>query len=338
MTIRKKIFFVFIFFFILFASVEIVGYFFTYKFNINVARFGVPMLVDADNILKDEKLFWKFKPSNRFRSAWECAGEIKINSAGWRDSEFKLNKPKNLKRIVCIGDSSTFGYRRKDDEVFANILEKKLNEMKLYGYDWEVQNYGVPGYTFHQGRVALFDYALKYKPDYVISMFGKNDSREMPVSDDEYKVRINFFTKYEIYLQKSYTYRILMKGIFYLSQKRQEQKKLKPRVSVEKFQQILEEINQVSKKENFIYIPMTATYNPEFIDTLFAQKIEQYNRCLRVVAKKNNINYIDISDEFYKLFKEKNKNYIWDACHPDAEGNIYIANRIIDKIRELKVR
>ncbi len=334
MSVTKKIFFTIFLFILMLTGIEIIGLFIKFNFDISVARFNVPMLVDADNVLKDPKLFWKFKPANSFHSRWEPAGMIKINSQGWRDDEFVLNKPPKLKRIACIGDSSTFGYRRRPNEIFSNILEKKLNLQKINGNDWDVQNYGVPGYTIHQGRIVFQDYALKYKPDFVVTMFGINDSRRAVFDDEKYKISLNAFTKIEKYLQKLFFYKLLTHYYFKLVEKKVSEKSNTFRMPIEKFISYQNFFFEESKKQNFIYIVMTQPYNPISRNSEFAVSIEKYNAALIDFARANNIALIDIAAEFNEYYEKTKKSLVWDYCHPDDIGNDYIAERILKIIEK----
>ena len=53
-------------------------------------------------------------------------GRIVTNSHGMRDAEPLPSDLPGLIRIVCIGDSVTFGYGVKGEEAFPNVLEALL--------------------------------------------------------------------------------------------------------------------------------------------------------------------------------------------------------------------
>lgn len=96
-----------------------------------------------------------------------------INSRGLRaDREYSYEKPPGVFRIVSLGDSFTAGYEVQGDEVFSSVLERQLSEA---GYDVEVLNAGVSGYSNAEALVYLERELLKYDPDIVILSFFAND-------------------------------------------------------------------------------------------------------------------------------------------------------------------
>ena len=87
----------------------------------------------------DRELFWS--PIPGFRG--EFLGEtVTINSMGLRGAEVTVPKPKARRRILCFGDSITFGYGVSDYETYAFHLGQALNSARI-----EVVNAGVTGYS-----------------------------------------------------------------------------------------------------------------------------------------------------------------------------------------------
>ena len=76
----------------------------------------------------DRELFWS--PIPGFRG--EFLGEtVTINSMGLRGAEVTVPKPKTKRRILCFGDSITFGYGVSDDETYAFHLGQALNSARI---------------------------------------------------------------------------------------------------------------------------------------------------------------------------------------------------------------
>ncbi|MCK4547994.1 MAG: hypothetical protein KAW17_11200 [Candidatus Eisenbacteria sp.] len=99
-----------------------------------------------------------------------------INSKGLRDREYPYEKPENTRRILCLGDSFTFGHGVEQHEVFPKVLENLLNQETGSDGCWEVINAGVDRTgTAHQ--LAYFNAeGYKYDPDLVLLCFcGAND-------------------------------------------------------------------------------------------------------------------------------------------------------------------
>lgn len=98
----------------------------------------------------------------------------KINSAGFRDREFPVEKTAGVKRILFLGDSIVYGQDIPHEDTIPKQLEKKLNAA---GHKAEVLNFGVVGYETRQELIRLKTLGLQYKPDVVILGYTLNDSR-----------------------------------------------------------------------------------------------------------------------------------------------------------------
>jgi len=104
---------------------------------------------------------------------------LTINSKGLRDSEHSYAKPAGSQRILILGDSYTWGYGVGDDEVYTEVLERKLRTQG----SWQVLNAGVSGWGTDQQYLYLREEGFRYNPDIVIvSFFFGNDFREISAS------------------------------------------------------------------------------------------------------------------------------------------------------------
>lgn len=96
--------------------------------------------------------------------------EYRNNDIGMRDTRQVGDFEKYPHKILCLGDSFTYGWGVNDNETFANILEKKINKDTI-----AVLNAGVSG--------VGTDYALKFfqvrgqelAPNTVIYFYFDND-------------------------------------------------------------------------------------------------------------------------------------------------------------------
>ena len=99
---------------------------------------------------------------------------IALNDAGFRNDPF-VPKPRDTIRIACVGDSWTFGMNVDQDRTYPARLAAWLATLRP-GARYEVENFGVLGYTSFQGRRLLETRVLAMKPDIVAIGFGMNDS------------------------------------------------------------------------------------------------------------------------------------------------------------------
>ena len=99
---------------------------------------------------------------------------VKINSHGFRDYEYPVEKPDNTFRIVVVGDSITFGQGVELNQTYSKVLEKSLNEMND-DKNYEVLNFGSPGYNIAEKVELLRIKAMKFSPDLVIFQYLGDD-------------------------------------------------------------------------------------------------------------------------------------------------------------------
>lgn len=116
----------------------------------------------------DESRGWALKPNS---DDFTVDKPVHINSDGFRDREFELAKPAGTQRIVCVGDSYTYGWGVALEDSFPKQLEKRLSGQRRT----EVLNLGLFGYNADQARLTLEKTGLKYKPDLVIYSFYWDD-------------------------------------------------------------------------------------------------------------------------------------------------------------------
>lgn len=109
---------------------------------------------------------------------WSSGIEYKINSLGFRDNEYPFSKRTGAYRILCVGDSLTFGQGVKLNDTYAKALEKKLRNK--HSRCVEVINTGVSGYNTYDEYWYIKDKLLKLNPDLIIVGFFIGNDPEDP--------------------------------------------------------------------------------------------------------------------------------------------------------------
>ena len=112
----------------------------------------------------------------------ERVTHIRINSQGFRDYEYAVEKPEGIFRIIVIGDAFTFGQGVEMEETYAKVLEKRLND-RMDETSFEVLNFGVPGYLLFNSAEQFQSKALKYTPDLLIVGITLADDLMTPKGD-----------------------------------------------------------------------------------------------------------------------------------------------------------
>ena len=121
--------------------------------------------------------YFKFQPSRVLHQygMFQEPTPIRINSLGFRGKDFTPRKPSGTVRIICLGESSTFGFFDRDDYTYPSILQKILNEAAGIGR-FEVINAGIP-HVDSDNILAMFKgEILSYEPDIITIYAGFNDA------------------------------------------------------------------------------------------------------------------------------------------------------------------
>jgi len=99
---------------------------------------------------------------------------VRINDLGFRDRIYVREKPRDTYRIICLGDSNTFGVGVEANQTFSKRLEETLQNVA--GSRFEVMNAGIPGYSSVLGLELFRRELIHYQPDCIIIGFASNDS------------------------------------------------------------------------------------------------------------------------------------------------------------------
>ncbi len=109
---------------------------------------------------------------------WKDTGylaEISIDGQGFRGKGDYSSKDADLK-VICFGDSITFGLDVPDDQTYSYYLEGLL-AAEFPGKRVRVINAGIFGYTSRQGLVYAEELIKKEKPFAASFGFGINDTK-----------------------------------------------------------------------------------------------------------------------------------------------------------------
>ena len=97
--------------------------------------YGNPLIfVDPQVTFCSTEYGFKFKPNQHGTYTYDKPANT--NSFGFRDYEWGMPKPDGRIRIMCLGDSITFGNAVNVEDSYPKILEKKLKQFhhELRGY------------------------------------------------------------------------------------------------------------------------------------------------------------------------------------------------------------
>jgi lysophospholipase L1-like esterase len=233
--------------------------------------------------------------SNVLKKTEKLASGIPFNYPGLRIETRSINlKQMDLfsPRIVCFGDSVTFGWNMKYEYSYPSQLEKLLER------DFsqiKVINSGIGGNTIIDANKRLDKDVANFRPDLVIINFGLNDGM---ISGSAPNVDINDFENYYNDLIKKLKFgdlKIIILGINPVTELFEEK-----------------ESESYRKKQREVY--------------------EIYNEKIIEIAKNNNLEHINLWEEFNK--KADPAGYIQtDGIHPNKKGLNMIAELAYEKIK-----
>ena len=137
--------------------------------------------------LADPVLIWRGRPN--YAGKWRyfeggAVNEYETNAFGFRDDPVVLPKPAGVKRIVDVGDSSTWGLNlpsRADS--YSDQLELLLSAPGGGTPRWDVVNAGTVGYSSFQGAQLLEHTLPELEADAVSIYLGNADTSPSGMKD-----------------------------------------------------------------------------------------------------------------------------------------------------------
>ena len=262
---------------------------------------------NSSYIMYDKDCYWRMAPRQKlnFKNKHSKRPSIAINSLGARGPEFKVDKPRGERRIICVGDSYTYGMGVSDEHTFPANLQRLID--KDYN-NTRVINYGCNGHTILHETNFIKKYGLALSPDYVLVATSINtDFNE--IKELEYNLKYMptpgyNFTKFCI--RKTAIGNILLK--------QWKSKKVKDilmhREEVSK-SAVIEKGKKIAAEKNKVKIAtadISKVKEERIIDDFGSKKLQQ--------ASKNSADkafdiYIDKLDELVSFSKENNFKVVY---------------------------
>ena len=121
---------------------------------------------------------WRKNMNDKITNSEGQTFVVHTDKFGFRNYGKSVRKPKNVIRILVLGDSYTEALGVADDHTFAALLEKKLSNIKPNDKTIEVVSASSPGWGTDQEFGCLQNEAMEFEPDYVLLMACPNDIRE----------------------------------------------------------------------------------------------------------------------------------------------------------------
>jgi lysophospholipase L1-like esterase len=130
-----------------------------------------------ESYVRDPRLLHRLKPGQH---AFTHSVPAFTNSHGLRNEEFSVTPAAGTVRVLCLGDSLTFGKGVALAETYPKQLEAILNAAGAGRY--EVINAGVSAYDTWQEVAYLGDVGWRFQPHVVVVGFYANDIVPRPLA------------------------------------------------------------------------------------------------------------------------------------------------------------
>jgi lysophospholipase L1-like esterase len=286
--------------------------------------------IDTDITLpfmrEDPELFWSPRPG--FQGAFRGA-PVTINSLGLRGPEVALPKPAGRKRIVCFGDSITFGYGVGDDDTYSHDLGRLLASRGV-----DVVNAGVTGYTSHQVLGLLRRVAPLLRTDVATICIGWNDGNRRPVTDRGYERRYHLATSAEGALDRIYIYRAMKAAYLRVALRRLPSSGGQERVPLPEYREnlaaIVSECRAHGIRPVFIAPPARKKAGEPVLRTPRAD-------ALRAVAAELGVAVLETGDLGLTTRLDSNAEYFIDGLHFSPAGAERMAEELARQLEALGI-
>jgi len=285
----------------------------------------------------DPLLLWRLKP-NLNHVVWDFT-VLSTNSQHFRADYPIVEKPAGTFRVICLGDSVTFGYRvpavwpdsptEYDHESlpFPMLLEKHLRSVNP-GRKIEVFPMAVPGYTSHQGLAWLQRDINQLQPDMVIASFGWNDASFSNVADRE-AIRMDFYPVAVRWLiDHSQAFAHATQWLRSRNPTSQGQTHPVPRVSQLEYLNNFSRIVDLVRSRGAVIVVVAAPYRDAATNPPEAELMKQYRATLRANMKEQKVPYLEVL-ELTEAASPANGGFFDELIHPNNMGHRLLASELL---------
>ena len=297
----------------------------------------------------DPLLTWRLR--SNLRDLWWDFTPVRTNGSGLRmDREIG---PKNGLRIVCLGDSVTFGYRvpvahdrnqpadfDKTEKPYPVLLEEMLKE-RFPGKSIEVLPLACPGYTSGQGLAWLKRDIASLQPDLVTACFGWNDARAAGLPD-----RLTFpHTDGQVTVRRIMARSQLLLHVAQAAQSGRIRELMpsteEPRTSDTEYVENFLQMRAATQSQNAWFGIILPVYRDsgelgdypqgkgQEMNPSEGKRMTRYREDLQAAAKERQIPHLLVSELTEAAFP-KNTDLFGERIHPNAAGHRLMAERLLE--------
>lgn len=269
----------------------------------------------------DPEVFWK--PTPGFSGPmWD--GRVTIGPDGLRENRAETDRAP--RRILCFGDSITFGFGVSDEETYPAALSALLEPRGI-----EVRNAGVTGYTSYQAVRWLRRQLKARRIDEATLLIGWNDLTRRPITDLEFGARLRYSTgTADEALKHLAIYRLMKASWLRRGLDRNDGKLSRPTVRVplqdyaDNLEIFVKEARAAGARPHFIALPSRLFPGKEPSRTDYSDTLAEVARRLSVPLHEVGI----LSSSSKEIASTGNAAYFIDSLHLSPEGNRLMASQL----------
>ena len=292
----------------------------------------------------DPLLLWRLKP-NLDHVVWDFT-VLSTNAQHLRADGPLKPKQAGAVRIVCLGDSVTFGYRvptvwpdRPNDYdraalPYPMLLEKELRAANP-NKQIEVVTMAVPGYTSHQGLAWLRRDIDRLKPDLLTISFGWNDASLSDVADRE-AIKTNW-TAVTVRWLVDHSQGFAHATHWLRGRQSPAAKVYRPgsRVSEQDYLNNMMAMAQLGSQKHIPVIILAAPYRDRSSNPPEAALMQRYRDSLRSVSSQNAIPFLEVR-ELTEAAHPANEGWFGELIHPNHMGHRLLTAELLKLLAQTR--
>ena len=296
----------------------------------------------------DPLLLWRLKP-NLDKVVWDFT-VVSTNSEHLRSKDSLQSLPPKQPgtvRVICLGDSVTFGYRvpvvwpdkptEYDPEwlPYPMLLEKQLRAANP-NRNIEVATMAVPGYTSHQGLAWLRRDIDRLKPDLLTVSFGWNDASFSDVPDRE-AIKMNWSAvgvRWLVDHSQAFAHAtrwLRQREALKQQAQTQPRPRLAARVSQQEYLNNLLAIVDLARERGTRAIVIAAPYRDHSSEAPEADLMLQYRVALGSTMRQRGVPFLEIRELTEEAYPS-NEGWFGERIHPNHMGHRLIASELLKLI------
>ena len=265
---------------------------------------------------------------------------VEINSLGLRGPEVTTAKPPGVRRVLCLGDSCTFGAAHPYPEMLQQLLDRQAPGR------FQILNGGVIGYTSLHALEWFERELSELRPDVVTLYFGWNDMwREKDSAVRQwFKSRVAGLPPPRF---RSYLWEAVSRGLVFLENSLGVSSLQVPPAQ---YRAVLERFATLGRERGFdvVYLTAPAGFNDDLTPHWLvragfvargdsAPRLHRtYNQVVASVAEREHLPLVDCAADFERsggraLFADPDH----DPIHPNDAGYRRIASLVAAELLQL---